>query len=263
MINPVAFSVFGLHVTWYALSYIVGFLVALCEIKYLAKKYLQFSMKSAEIDDIFNYAIVGIILGGRIGHVLFFDFDYYSANFTEIFKIWRGGMSFHGGVLGVLVAMFCVKVKYHENFFKILDLISLVSWCGIFCGRIANFVNQELVGIKTNSQFGVVFDKIDLTPRYPTQIYEAIFEGLFVGAILHAIFMFLSRGKKYLHGLITAWFLILYGIFRFFIEFLKEPDTSINSAILDAISLSIGQILCILMIAFGALLLAKIHFSKK
>ena len=182
--DPIAFNFFSLEIRWYSLSYIFGILFAWIYFK-------KFIIKDEKIlnlfDDLISYIIIGIILGGRLGYIIFYNFSYYSKNLLEIFMIWEGGMSFHGGLLGVIIATYIFSKKNNINSFIFLDLISMSAPIGIFLGRIANYLNSELYGRETNLFWSVKFEKIDNVLRHPSQIYEAIFEGLILFILLNFI----------------------------------------------------------------------------
>ena len=246
--DPVALNFFSLEVRWYSLSYIFGIVLAWIYCK-------KFLIKDEKIlglfDDLISYIIIGVILGGRLGYVIFYNLSYYSKNILEVFMIWEGGMSFHGGLLGVIIATHIFSKKNNINPFLFLDLISMSAPMGIFLGRIANFINSELYGRETNLFWSVKFEKIDNTFRHPSQIYEAIFEGVILFILLNFIF------KKQVYkspGLISAIFLIFYSIFRFFIEFTREPDVQIGYILFD---LTLGQLLSFLFFMFGLFLFYK------
>ena len=256
MIDPVLIRIGPFSITWYALSYVVSLLIGLALIKKLSRKYSIFKMTLIDIDILFNYIVVGIILGGRLGHVIFFDPVYYFYHPIEIFKIWNGGMSFHGGLIGVI---FCIHkfsaTRKATDFWKVMDITALVAPVGLFFGRIANFINQELYGIPTDSIFGFVFTDVDSVPRHPTQLYEAFFEGLFLYIVLRVILKKSIKYSTYFYGLISGYFCIFYSIARFCIEFLKVPDTTSNLTLVTYLNISIGQILCVLMFLFGVILI--------
>ena len=246
--DPVAFSFFSLEIRWYSLSYIFGIVFAwiYCK-KFLIKEERILNL----FDDLISYLIIGIVLGGRLGYIIFYNLNYYSKNILEIFKIWEGGMSFHGGLLGIILATYIFSKKNNIKTFIFLDLISLSAPIGIFLGRIANFINSELYGRQTDLFWSVKFEKIDNAYRHPSQIYEAIFEGIILFILLNFIF------KKNFYkspGLISALFLIFYSIFRFFIEFTREPDFQIGYILFG---LTLGQILCVLFFIFGIFLFYK------
>ncbi len=246
--DPVALEFFSFQIRWYSLSYIFGILLAWI----YCKKFLIKEEKILNIfDDFISYVIIGLIVGGRIGYVIFYNLSYYSQNILEIFMIWKGGMSFHGGLVGVILTTYIFSKKNNIKTFIFLDLISMSAPIGIFLGRVANFLNSELYGRETDLLWSVKFEKIDNILRHPSQIYEAIFEGIILFLLLNFIF------KKQFYkspGLISALFLIFYSIFRFFIEFTREPDFQIGYILFD---LTMGQILSLLFFIFGLFLFYK------
>ena len=254
-LNPIALDFFDLKIYWYSLAYFFGFIFSIYYAKYIIRKN-NLSFKLSLIDDFLVWAVIGVIFGGRLGYVLFYNFSYYLANTSEIFKIWNGGMSFHGGLLGMTVALLLFTIKNKVNFLMFANIISGCAPIGIFFGRIANFVNGELWGKPTNSEWGVIFDKDEMIPRHPSQLYEAVFEGLILFLIL---FLFLNREslKKFNASCV---FLMFYGIFRIFLEFFREPDSHIGYLFMN---LSTGQILSIPMILIGFILLRANNVKKK
>ena len=243
--DPVAFQVFSVEIRWYSLAYIFGLIFGWI---YCAKFLISENTKKELFDDYITYLIIGIILGGRLGYVIIYNPKYFFNNFSEIFMIWNGGMSFHGGVIGIILTtiIFCKKNK--QDFFYFSDLVALSAPIGLFLGRIANFINSELYGRETELFWSVKFIQIDNLNRHPSQIYEAIFEGLILFFILRYIY------KKYSNniGLTSSLFLILYSVFRFLIEFLREPDGHLG-LLFEFISM--GQILCIPYFIFGIILI--------
>ena len=174
--DPVAFQIFSLEIKWYSLSYIIGILTGWI----LAKRILIKDNNLREkFDDYITYVILGIIIGGRLGYILFYNFDYYLNNIADVFKVWQGGMSFHGGLLGLIIVSVLFAKKNNHNPYIYLDIVSLVAPIGIFFGRIANFINSELYGKETVLPWGVKFEKIDNLYRHPSQLYEAFFEEFF------------------------------------------------------------------------------------
>ena len=240
--DPVAFQIMSFEIRWYSLAYILGIVIGwtLCK-----KIFIKNSDISEKFDDYITYLIIGIILGGRIGYIVFYNFSYYLDNFLDIFKIWQGGMSFHGGLLGVIVSSYIFAKKNNQNPFFYLDQVSLVAPVGIFFGRLANFINSELYGTVSDVPWSVIFIKVDNLSRHPSQLYEAILEGL----ILFIILIYFTN-KNYLNkpGLISGLFLIFYSIFRFFIEFFRVPDEQIGYLIL---SLTMGQIISLVFASIG------------
>ena len=240
--DPIALNFFSLEIRWYSLSYIFGILFAWI----YCKKFLIKDEKILNLfDDLISYIIIGIILGGRLGYVIFYNFSYYSKNLLEIFMIWEGGMSFHGGLLGVILATYIFSKKNNINSFLFLDLISMSAPIGIFLGRIANFVNSELYGRKTDILWSVIFPKVDNITRHPSQIYEALLEGVILFFIL---FFFIKKNYLLKPGLISSLFLIFYSLFRFLVEFFRVPDEQVGFIFLN---LTIGQIISLIFLSFG------------
>ena len=179
--DPVAFQIFSLEIRWYSLAYIFGIIFAWI---YCKKILIKDQNHSKLFDDLISYLIIGIILGGRLGYVLFYNAKYYFNNLIEIPMIWQGGMSFHGGLIGVLIATIVFSKKYNINKYIFLDLISASAPIGIFLGRVSNFINSELYGKETDVFWSVLFIKVDNISRHPSQIYEAVFEGLVLFCIM-------------------------------------------------------------------------------
>jgi len=246
--DPVAFQIFSLEIRWYSLAYIVGILLGWL---YCKKKLIKNQSIIDLFDDYITYIILGIILGGRLGYALFYNLGYYLENPIQIFMVWNGGMSFHGGVIGVLIASKLFSNKHQINQFIFLDFVALSSPIGIFFGRIANFINAELYGRATNLPWSVKFIAIDEINRHPSQLYEALFEGIILFLILRYFF---KRDYLKRPGQISALFLILYSIFRFVIEFFRFPDPQIGYLILN---LTLGQLISILFLIFGTILFLK------
>ena len=249
LIDPVIFSFGFLEIRWYGIAYVATFLIGGYLIKFFNKK-LDSTLSNKLIDNFFIWSIIGVILGGRIGYVLFYQLDNFLNNPLYVVYIWQGGMSFHGGLIGMILSMMLFSKKNNILFFQLSDLVSLVAPIGLFLGRIANFINVELIGRVTDFPFAVVFPSIDNLPRHPSQLYEAFFEGIILFFILFFIFKNNYSTKKY--GLLSGIFLFFYGIFRFFIEFLREPDAHIG---LFFNLLSLGQLLSIPVIIFGLIIL--------
>ena len=244
--DPVAFEFLTFEIRWYSLSYIAGIILAWI---YIKKFILKESEYSKYIDDLISYVIIGVIIGGRLGYVIFYNFEYYINNPLEILMIWTGGMSFHGGVLGVIIStyLFCKRKKLSTFYF--LDLISLSAPIGIFLGRIANFINSELYGTRTDFFLAVIFEKVDTVSRHPSQLYEAFFEGIILFILLNLIY------KKYINhkpGVLSALFLIFYSVFRFILEFTREPDAHLGLVFME---LSQGQVMSILFFVVGLIVL--------
>ncbi len=247
--DPIAFNFFSLEIRWYSLSYIFGIIFGWV----YCKRYLIKNQNILKLfDDLISYLIIGIILGGRLGYIIFYNPIYYSKNLSEIFMIWNGGMSFHGGVLGVIVATYLFGRKNKINYFIFLDLIAMAAPIGIFLGRITNFINSELYGRETNLYWSVKFEKIDNLSRHPSQIYEAFFEGIILFLLLNIVF------KKYYYksvGVISSLFIIFYSLFRFMIEYTREPDPQLG---IIFTYFTMGQLISIIFFIFGLL----IYFNK-
>ena len=243
--DPVAFQIMSFEIRWYSLAYILGIIIGWILCKKILIKNPDINQK---FDDYITFLIIGIILGGRLGYVLFYNLNYYTSNIVDIFKIWQGGMSFHGGLLGIIFASILFAKKNNQDTFIYTDLVSLVAPIGIFFGRLANFVNSELYGKVTDVPWAVTFIQVDNLSRHPSQLYEAIFEGI----ILFALLLYF-RNKNYLDrpGLISGLFLIFYSIFRFCIEFFRVPDEQIGYLIFN---LSMGQIISLIFIIIGTIL---------
>ena len=251
--DPIAFQVFSVEIRWYSLAYIVGLLLGWI----YCKKFLIIDKdKKNQFDEYISYVIIGIVIGGRLGYVFFYNPSYYLENLNEILMIWNGGMSFHGALLGIVFAtiLFCKKNKV--NIFYYLDLVALSAPIGIFLGRIANFINSELYGRASDIIWSVKFIQIDNLNRHPSQIYEAIFEGIFLFILLN-LFHFKITKKN---GLASSLFLILYSLFRFFIEFTREPDTHIG---LILFNMSMGQIISVIFFIIGMILFYKNYVVEK
>jgi phosphatidylglycerol:prolipoprotein diacylglycerol transferase len=243
--DPVAFQIISFEIRWYSLAYILGIIIGWILCKKIFIKNLDINQK---FDDYITYLIIGIIIGGRLGYVLFYNFNYYINNIVDIFKIWQGGMSFHGGLLGIIVASILFAKKNNQDLFVYTDLVSLVAPIGIFFGRLANFINSELYGKVTEVPWAVTFIQVDNLSRHPSQLYEAFFEG-----IILFILLLYFRNKNFLEkpGLISGLFLIFYSVFRFCIEFFRVPDEQIGYLIFN---LSMGQIISLVFIMIGTIL---------
>ena len=189
--DPIAFQILSFEVRWYSLAYIMGIILGwmLCKKIFIKKN----SKISEKFDDYITHIIIGIIVGGRLGYIIFYNLNYYMNNILDIFKVWEGGMSFHGGLIGVITASIIFANKHKQDSFVYMDLVSLVAPIGIFFGRLANFINSELYGVPTEIPWAVTFTQIDNLSRHPSQLYEAILEGI----ILFLILLY-YRKKNYL-----------------------------------------------------------------
>ena len=207
--DPVLIDLGIFQIRWYSIAYIFGILLGwaygrkiLARVSNINNNFNK--IKKTDFDDLILYLIVGIIIGGRIGYIIFYNLEYYSENFLEIFKVWRGGMSFHGGLLGVIVAIFLFAKKTNNNFFKFSDIIACVAPIGIFLGRLANFINGELYGKISTAPWAVIFPNVDSMPRHPSQLYEAILEGVVLFIIIN--YLALKKELIYKTGFISAFF---------------------------------------------------------
>ena len=242
--DPVAFNILSLEIRWYSLSYIFGIIFGWL---YCKKKLITSTSFKKKFDDYIFYIILGIIVGGRLGYVLIYNIKYYINNPLEILMIWNGGMSFHGALIGIIVVTYLFSKKNEINTFYLLDLVALSSPIGIFFGRISNFINSELYGRETEVFWSVKFISIDNINRHPSQLYEAILEGLILFIILN--YLISKVNKK--DGYISSLFLIFYSIFRFLTEFFREPDLHIGLLIFN---LSMGQLISIIFLISGIIL---------
>ena len=248
-INPIIISFGLIDIRWYSLAYVFGLILGLILIKKLNKIKSQ-KINTNTLDNFFVWAVVGIILGGRIGYVLFYQSELFVKNPLYILEIWNGGMSFHGGLVGIIVSIFLYCKINKIEFFYLSDLVSIAAPIGLFLGRIANFINTELIGRKTDFYIAVIYPSIDNLPRHPSQLYEAFLEGIVIFLIL--IFYFFKYIKFKNNGFISGMFLSLYGLFRFLIEFLREPDEQLG---LFFNFISMGQILSLPIFILGVILM--------
>ena len=252
--DPVAFQIMSFEIRWYSLAYILGIVIGwiLCK-----KIFIKNSDINEKFDDYIAYLIIGIILGGRIGYIIFYNFSYYLDNIFDIFKIWQGGMSFHGGLIGIIIVSIWFARKNNHNPFKYLDIVSYVAPIGIFFGRIANFINSELYGTETNIPWAVKFLQVDNLYRHPSQLYEAFFEGIVLFLIL---LYFKNKSFVKTPGVVSGIFLIFYSIFRFFIEFFRVPDEQLGYLLFN---LTMGQIISFFFLIVGCYLVITKYEVKK
>lgn len=244
-IDPILVEIGPLAVRWYALAYLAGFALGWWKCMRLARAFGS-QATAQDYDDFMSWAVVGTILGGRIGYVLFYQFEYYLAVPMEALKIWHGGMSFHGGVIGVGVAAWLFVRRRKLRLLAFTDILACVTPIGLGLGRLANFINGELFGRPTDVPWGFVFPRGGDLPRHPSQLYEAALEGV----LLYFVLAFLSRLPfvRQREGFLTGSFLGLYGLFRFIVEFYRQPDPQLGFLYAGA---TMGQLLCLPMIALG------------
>ncbi len=250
-LDPILIDFGFIEIRWYSLAYIFGIILGW----WLGKKIINHIIKDInlkfnikEFDDLITYLIISIIIGGRLGYVIFYNLGYYLANPFDIVKVWEGGMSFHGALLGIIVGTHLFSKKKNVPTYFFLDIIACVSPIGIFLGRLANFINGELVGKVTTVSWGVIFTAIDDLPRHPSQLYEAVLEGLVLFLILNNLIF----KQRYKIGTCSYLFLIYYGIFRIISEFFRQPDPQIGY--LFGL-FSMGTLLSFLMIIAGVVIL--------
>ena len=244
-IDPVLIEFGPIVIRWYALAYIAGILFAWRYVLGLIAR-PGAVLTREQVDDLILWLVLGIILGGRIGYVVFYNAPYYAAHPAEIFRVWQGGMSFHGGILGVAVALIWYSLRHKLSPFRVGDLFACATPVGLFLGRIANFINGELFGRPTDVAWAVVFPRGGPEPRHPSQLYEAGLEGL----ALFLLMWFLYRRTRLIErpGALTGVFLISYSAARAFVEFFREPDAHIGFL---AGGLTMGQLLSMVMAAVG------------
>jgi len=249
-IDPVIFELGPLTIRWYALAYIMGLILGWLYVRSLSSRTHYWKsaspIKTVQLDDLLLWVTLGVILGGRFGYVLFYSLDYYLSHPIEIFALWQGGMSFHGGLLGVSVAiiLFCKLKKL--SVLSIFDLVTAAAPIGLFFGRVANFINGELYGRVSDVPWAMVFPTGGPDPRHPSQLYEAALEGILIFLVLNYLIKHKEAFKK--PGLVSGLFLILYGLSRICVEFFRMPDAHIGFL---AGGLTMGMILSIPMILFG------------
>lgn len=268
-INPVAFSVGSLSVHWYGLMYLLGFVAAWVLLNWRCRGGScayppRAGIKPAptiivwtkeNVSDIIFYGALGVILGGRVGYILFYNFSEFLASPLLIFKIWQGGMSFHGGLLGVIIAMWIYSKKIHKSIIDLTDFIAPVVPIGLGAGRIGNFINGELWGRVTDVSWGMIYPEGGSLPRHPSELYEFLFEGILLFSIL---WWYSSKPRP--RYAVSGLFLVCYGCFRFFIEFFREPDSQLGYLLFHWMTM--GQILCIPMILIGAIMMGYAYLAR-
>ena len=258
--DPVLIDLGLFQIRWYSIAYILGIILGwIYAVKIIIKsqnnKYNFESIKKSDFDDLIIYLVVGIILGGRLGYIIFYNLEYYTQNFSEIFKLWQGGMSFHGGLIGTIIAIFIFSKNKNNNFFKYSDIVACVAPIGLFLGRIANYINGELFGKISTLPWAVIFPNGGKIARHPSQIYEAILEGF----VLFILINFLALKKHLIikTGYVSSFFLIAYSTLRILSENFREPDQHLGYFFNY---FSMGTLLSILTLISGFLI---IFFIKK
>ncbi len=251
-IDPILIELGPLAIRWYSLAYIGGILFGWWYIRRLTAK-PRAPMSPAHIDDFITWAIIGVIAGGRLGYVLFYNLPAYIEDPLAIFRLWDGGMSFHGGALGVVLAVIFFCRKHNLDLMRVADIVAIVTPIGLFAGRIANFINGELWGRPTDVPWAMIFPHDALAlPRHPSQLYEALGEGLLLFILLQFLYHKTSLAKR-APGVIAGTFFIGYGLTRIVVEFVREPDAHLG---LTA-GISRGQMLSVPMFALAAWLIYK------
>lgn len=248
-IEKIAFELGPLKVHWYGLMYILGFGLGWLLLRYRSVR-SQGVWTDEHVSDIVFFGALGVILGGRIGYVLFYNFDQFLIEPARIFYLWQGGMSFHGGLIGVLLAFAWFAKKHKKHYLDVADFVAPTIPVGLATGRLGNFINGELWGRATDMPWGMVFERVGggPMPRHPSQLYELFLEGF---VLLAALWWFSSSPRR--RGAVSGWFLIGYGVFRSFVEFFREPDAHLNFVAFGWMTM--GQALCLPMILAGCALL--------
>lgn len=251
--NPILISLGPIDIRWYGLMYVIAFIVAAIFLRLLIKrKFIQIPIEKA--DALMTTILIGMFVGARLAYVFIYNWGYYQQNLLEIFAIWQGGLSFHGGLAGVLAGGYFFAKRNNISWFQIMDCVALCGTPGLFFGRIGNFINGELYGRVTDHWMGMIFVGGGPYPRHPSQLYQAFSEGLLLSIIL---WILLPRFKYYGH--LSSTFLIGYGSFRYIVEFFREPDPQLGYYLWGTTTM--GQILCMIMIVLG--MGSFWYFSKK
>jgi len=255
-IDPVAIHLGPLQIHWYGIMYLIGFSAAW----WLGKRRAAQSSdwNADQIGDLIFYGALGVILGGRLGYILFYDLPAYLEAPMNIFKIWQGGMSFHGGLLGVITALWLFALKTDKSFFQVTDFVAPLVPIGLGAGRIGNFINGELWGRVSDAPWAMVFSdpRTGGLPRHPSQLYEALLEGV----LLFVVLWLYSKNPRPVMAT-SGLFLIGYGLFRFIVEFARMPDAQLGLVLLERFSM--GQLLSFPMIIFGLILMIRAYYLQK
>lgn len=243
--NPIMVELGPIRVSWYGMMYVLGFIASYLLVRHQMKR-RDFGVTRMEIENLYFYLIIGLMVGARLGYVLFYDLRTYLQEPLEIFAIWKGGMSFHGGLIGVLIVGLLFSWKHRKSFWKIADLITVTAPIGLGLGRIGNFINGELYGRVTTVPWAMIFPRGGPHPRHPSQLYECALEG---GLLFLILWSLKDRGLP--KGGLLAAFLFFYGLFRFIVEFFREPDPHLGFVLGP---FTLGQVFSLIMIAGGVVL---------
>lgn len=250
-IDPIALQLGPLAIRWYGLTYLVAFVLFMVLGAYRARRQILQGWKPADVDDLLLHGILGVVLGGRLGYCLFYKPAHYLANPLEIFAVWQGGMSFHGGLLGVIFALWLYARRSERPFLRVGDFVAPLVPLGLASGRIGNFINAELPGRAADPSllWAMIFPTVDRIPRHPSQLYQFALEGVLLFVVL-----WIYSSKPRAVGRVSGAFLLGYGVLRFIVEFFREPDSFLG---ILSLGMTMGQWLCIPMIGLGVWLLSR------
>ena len=241
--DPIILDMGFLQIRWYGLMYVIGFVVG----GYLCRPLIHqgfIKIHKKKIDSLVSHVLIGTFIGARLAYIFIYNWDYYSLHLIEILFVWKGGLSFHGAIVGIFIGLWIFSRKQQIPFLQVLDTAALMGCQGLFWGRVGNFINGELYGRPSDVPWAVIFPEGGPYPRHPSQLYEGLMEGLVLSAILWWI-----KGKITIHGIIIGIFFTGYGFFRYFIEFFREPDAQMG--FFWGGTTTMGQILCLCMVLFG------------
>ena len=255
--DPAAIRIGSFAIHWYGLMYLMAFaqFLLLGRLRIRAARYQALGWTYKDLEDLLFAGVLGVVLGGRLGYTLFYMPGYYLTHPLDILKVWQGGMSFHGGLLGVLLTLYWFAKKRNTTFFVVSDLVAPLVPFGLMFGRLGNFINGELWGRPTDLPWAMVFPMVDNIPRHPSQIYQLLGEGVLLGTVL---WIYSSKQRRV--GQVSGLFLLGYGICRFLAEYAREPDAFLG---LLGLGLSMGQWLCVPMILFGIYLMTAFQSKSK
>ena len=253
-ISPIAFAIGPIAIRWYSLAYLIGILAAWYLVVFNNKKY-KLGMSKQYIEDLVFYITLGIILGGRLGYALFYGGAEMWLKPWHLLELWKGGMSFHGGIVGVIVAAWCYAKRYKIPFLRITDFVALYAPIGMFLGRLANFVNDELWGRETDVPWAVRFPHGGYVPRHPSQLYEALLEGAVLFIVLNCLWRLPKVRER--EGIVSGLFILLYGVFRIALEQFRQPDAQLGFFFFG---ITMGQMLSVPLLILGG---AVLYYSLK